>query len=205
MSVLFFWAVLVLVGSAPFEKLAHDLFIHVQKAAVGIDKPYSHTEMSGAPWMVALASGLTICKGIAVVLVTRYGFGDELMMALAVTVLMGVHTWPLYTGFSTHRKHTLFLFGIYVGIHWNLGFGFLLLVAGLGLLFNSALLGLILSVFAMFFVFWMYGDLPVMLPANFVFFVLLLLAYRKEIANHLDYGAHSLLSRFSNRFSSDGL
>ena len=194
-----FWILVVGFGSIPFDRLSDWVFRQLQAISKKVDRPTTTLHMSKAPF-VAFSSGLlTFLKGF---LVVRFALGvldNELILLAGLSVLVLVHTWSFWDGFKPSTNYLLLLCGIYTGVNFWVGMSFPILFAIGAFAFNSGLIGIILAVISMFFSIWIYGELPILLPANFIIFGVILIGLKSKIADHMDFGTHSLSTQFEKR------
>ena len=185
LQVLFAFLLAVL-AAIPVDALLWWLYRYLREAYRRLDRPEELIYFSKAPLVFFLVQITQFAKGYGFVYLAAIFFESEAAFLLCLIALMVFQRWSPLLAFRGQGRLEWVLWGVYTYMYPPLFFIAPVLYACMSLLFNSFLLGFVLTVCSMFFVMWAIPVEPVYLMSNFVLFLISFLALGEKLLLHFE-------------------
>ena len=164
-----------------------------------LERPVTMVMVSKAPFLAGLSVVLTVCKGASIVFWAQFLFVSDWVTLAAIGIGLLSHHWSVWQRFSPQYNFFFFLCGIYGVLDSNLAILFAVSVGLLTVVFNTYFVGLIMAVFVQFLGLWLWGFSAELLIANFVIWMVVVVAYFGPLGRHLDKAPMTMLTSFQTR------
>ena len=199
MSEFLYFFIAGVVGLIPFEGLLPWLFKRSQHISSKLEHSHDMLFMSKAPFVAGLIYFLSFLKSYLVLYVGFYYFGESLWVLFSFLVMAALHLWSPFRDRPGYFNLHFLIWGAYVFLFPAFLIVYPILFLLFSFLLNSFLLGTLLNIVTVFFVFWYFESAVMSLPLNFFIFILTVVSLSPQMFRHFEVMPHTILRSYKNR------
>jgi glycerol-3-phosphate acyltransferase PlsY len=194
--ILFFLGISI-VAALPYEILLPWLLQRYREITTDIHK--KQVFCSKIFLVAFLRHALSFAIGYASLYLVENSFANEYLLLLCVGLVLFFHNWSPFTKLKNKMNLFFVIWGVYTFFMPWLSFIFPITYFVLALIFNSFLVGQVLSIIMMFISVWYFDLEPIYFLINSLIFLIVFLSFGNRLLRHVERKSDSILHLFLNR------
>jgi hypothetical protein len=199
MSVLIYLFLIVLVGIIPFDLFFPWVFKRSEHISSKLDNSHDVLFFSKAILAAGLERVVSFLKGYGAIYLGFYFFGESLWVLFAFLLMSALHLWSPFRVTPGQFNLHFVIWGAYTVLFWPLLIVYPILFCLFSFLLNSFLLGTMVNIVSVFFVFWYFESAVMSLPLNFFVFILALVSLSPQMFRHFEVSPYTILRSYQRR------
>lgn len=199
MTGLFFLITVTIVGLVPFKQLLAWIYTQSRTINKDLDQKKNHIRFERKPLIVAANMVIQVAKGIIPILAVEWLYLPEIYILITSAVLVILHAYNPLLKFRPQSLMPLLLTGLYAACFPEFFWVFPILGILMLFLLNSYETALVVSVLIMFGIIAMQATATILVPTNFVLFVVVILRNSGAILRFVDGRPLTVLDVFNKR------